>query len=129
MDILMSLPYWFFIQNLCNFSCTKKKFFYGNRVDSSEVKAGFHAVPSMTRLHLHVISQDFDSPCLKNKKHWNSFTTEFFLSHQDVVSQLETNGKVRFAHHFTFSFLDDFHGLNIHELFDKYASTHEKKLN
>jgi len=64
-------------------------------VDSSEVKAGFHAVPSMTRLHLHVISQDFDSPCLKNKKHWNSFTTEFFLSHQDVVSQLETNGKVR----------------------------------
>lgn len=30
-------------------------------------------------MHLHVISQDFDSPCLKNKKHWNSFTTEYFI--------------------------------------------------
>ena len=30
-------------------------------------------------LHLHVISQDFDSPCLKTKKHWHSFTSEFFL--------------------------------------------------
>ena len=25
-----------------------------------------------SHLHMHVISQDFDSPCLKNKKHWNS---------------------------------------------------------
>ena len=29
--------------------------------------------------HLHVISQDFDSPSLKNKKHWNSFTTPYFV--------------------------------------------------
>lgn len=29
-----------------------------------------------------MISQDFDSPCLKNKKHWNSFNTEYFLESQ-----------------------------------------------
>lgn len=40
---------------------------------------GYHAVPSMQRLHLHVISTDFNSPCLKTKYHWNSFTTPFFL--------------------------------------------------
>ena len=31
-------------------------------------KMGFRAVPSMDRLHMHVVSQDFDSTCLKNKK-------------------------------------------------------------
>lgn len=40
---------------------------------------GYHAEPSMSRLHLHVISDDMNSDCLKNKKHWNSFTTNFFL--------------------------------------------------
>lgn len=40
---------------------------------------GYHAEPSMIRLHLHIISTDMNSPCLKTKKHWNSFTTEFFL--------------------------------------------------
>lgn len=40
--------------------------------------AGFHAVPSMHRLHMHIISTDMISPCLKTKIHWNSFNTEFF---------------------------------------------------
>lgn len=40
---------------------------------------GYHAEPSMVRLHLHVISKDMNSPCLKTKKHWNSFTTNFFI--------------------------------------------------
>ena len=35
-----------------------------------------------SHVHLHVISQDFDSPCLKNKKHWNSFTTDYFIESQ-----------------------------------------------
>jgi aprataxin len=47
---------------------------------SSNFKMGFHASPSMQRLHLHVISQDFNSPALKTKIHWNSFTTDFFIS-------------------------------------------------
>ena len=57
-------------------------------------KCGYHASPSMTRLHMHVISQDFDSLSLKNKKHWNSFTTSFFLQAEEVISILREKGKV-----------------------------------
>ncbi|XP_060943921.1 aprataxin isoform X3 [Limanda limanda] len=64
--------------------------------DSSSLsfRTGYHVIPSMSHVHLHVISQDFDSPCLKNKKHWNSFTTDYFIESQDVVEMLETNGRV-----------------------------------
>ncbi|KAK9838363.1 hypothetical protein WJX81_007271 [Elliptochloris bilobata] len=44
---------------------------------------GFHSVPSMAHLHLHVISTDYDSACLKTKRHWNSFTSAFFLHLRD----------------------------------------------
>jgi len=47
---------------------------------------GFHARPSMQRLHLHVISTDFISPHLKTKDHWNSFTTPFFLHASGIES-------------------------------------------
>ena len=57
-------------------------------------RLGYHAVPSMSRIHMHVISQDFDSPCLKNKKHWNSFTTDFFIDAEEVIEMLEKNSKV-----------------------------------
>ncbi len=60
----------------------------------AKFQLGYHAIPSMTRLHMHIVSQDFDSPCLKNKKHWNSFTTEFFLDAEEIIEGLETNGKV-----------------------------------
>ncbi len=56
---------------------------------------------------MHVISQDFDSDCLKNKKHWNSFTTPFFIGSRrlaslvlicmiiaDIYDQLKQEGKV-----------------------------------
>lgn len=55
---------------------------------------GFHAEPSMNRLHMHAISQDLDSPCLKNKKHWNSFTTDFFISSQTIIKMLREQGKI-----------------------------------
>lgn len=48
-------------------------------------KIGYHSVPSMQRLHMHIISDDFISPCLKTKIHWNSFTTEFFLSSEGYI--------------------------------------------
>ncbi|TKS68224.1 Aprataxin [Collichthys lucidus] len=57
-------------------------------------RMGYHAIPSLSHLHLHVISQDFDSPCLKNKKHWNSFTTDYLINSHDVIQMLETDGKV-----------------------------------
>eukprot|EP00124_Ichthyophonus_hoferi_P005172 Ihof_evm2s690 gene=Ihof_evmTU2s690 len=57
-------------------------------------RLGFHAIPSLSQLHMHVISQDFDSFYLKNKKHWNTFTTSFFLDAQIVVSMIESRGYV-----------------------------------
>lgn len=49
----------------------------------------------MRQLHLHVISQDFDSASLKTKKHWNSFTTPFFRDSLDVLDQVEGHGQVQ----------------------------------
>ncbi|KAL7095283.1 hypothetical protein ACP275_10G013800 [Erythranthe tilingii] len=57
-------------------------------------RLGYHSVPSMKQLHLHVISQDFDSNHLKHKKHWNSFNTRFFLDSVDVIKELEDTGSV-----------------------------------
>jgi diadenosine tetraphosphate (Ap4A) HIT family hydrolase len=52
-------------------------------------RMGFHAIPSMRHLHMHIISQDFMSDSLKNKKHWNSFTSEFFLPPERVIEMVE----------------------------------------
>ncbi|KZT57048.1 HIT-like protein [Calocera cornea HHB12733] len=51
------------------------------------VNIGFHSVPSMDHLHVHVISSDLISPALKNKKHYNSFhpTLGFFLHLDNVL--------------------------------------------
>lgn len=46
---------------------------------NKQFKMGYHAEPSMSYLHMHVISTDMNSTCLKTKKHWNSFTTDFFI--------------------------------------------------
>merc|ERR1711904_496323 len=50
---------------------------------------GIHAVPSLHQLHVHVISQDFKSPCMKNKKHYNSFQPPFLIDLGAVVSALQ----------------------------------------
>lgn len=47
----------------------------------------------MRQLHLHAISQDFDSKHLKNKKHWNSFNTAFFRDSVDVIDEVYNHGK------------------------------------
>jgi len=65
------------------------------RYRESTFKLGFHAIPSMAQLHMHVISQDFISPCMKNKKHWNSFTTEYFLNSADVIAMINKKGIVK----------------------------------
>lgn len=50
-----------------------------------DFQIGFHAQPSMQRLHLHVISKDFISSYLKTKKHWNSFNTSLFVPFQSKL--------------------------------------------
>lgn len=44
-----------------------------------DVMAGVHAHPSMNHLHVHVLSVDRYSECLKHRRHYNSFSTEFFV--------------------------------------------------
>ncbi|ORX48987.1 HIT-like protein [Piromyces finnis] len=60
-----------------------------------DFQVGFHAIPSMNQVHMHVITGDFISPSLKNKKHWNSFTTEFFLKPSFIIKQLENYGSIK----------------------------------
>ncbi|VVC46248.1 Hypothetical protein CINCED_3A008030 [Cinara cedri] len=42
-------------------------------------QVGYHAYPSMNRLHLHILSKDFNSVHLRHPFQWNSFHTEFFV--------------------------------------------------
>jgi len=69
-----------------------------------DIWAGFHAVPSMEHLHLHVISSDLCSPSLKNKKHYNSFHPKlgFFLHLHDVLEWFDATS----SHYTTVSKLD-----------------------
>ncbi|KAK7749723.1 aprataxin-like protein [Cytospora paraplurivora] len=48
-----------------------------------EVRVGVHAKPSMNHLHVHVMSRDMHSERMKNRKHYNSFTTGFFVPLED----------------------------------------------
>ncbi|CAF3887578.1 unnamed protein product [Rotaria sordida] len=42
---------------------------------------GYHAIPSMSLLHMH-------------KKHWNSFTSDYFLDASQVIDDLQANGSI-----------------------------------
>jgi aprataxin len=44
-----------------------------------DVLVGVHAEPSMNHLHVHVLSKDCFSASLKHRKHYNSFSTDFFI--------------------------------------------------
>lgn len=57
--------------------------------DPAHVRLGFHMQPSMRPLHLHAISTDYDSPALRTKKHWNSFTTRFFVDAAPLAARID----------------------------------------
>lgn len=48
-----------------------------------EAVAGVHAVPSMSHLHVHVLSVDRASECMRHRKHYNSFNTPFLVGVED----------------------------------------------
>lgn len=54
------------------------------------VRVGVHSVPSLTPLHVHVISSDMLSPCVKNVKHVRSFddSIAFLRPLDDVIREL-----------------------------------------
>ena len=57
-------------------------------------RIGYHAQPSMSHVHLHVISKDFSSEFLKTKKHFNSFNTEFFIEAPKLRQELDEFGVI-----------------------------------
>ena len=57
----------------------------------SEIKIGIHAEPSMSTLHIHIVSEDNHSSSLKTKKHYNSFNTNFFVSLEEFPLMEEDN--------------------------------------
>lgn len=59
-----------------------------------EFRFGYHAVPSLRRLHMHVISQDFDSPRMRTRHHWNTFNTEYFIDSTKLITTLESSGRI-----------------------------------
>lgn len=67
-----------------------------------EIILGVHAVPSMNHLHIHVLSVDRYSERLKHRKHYNSFSTPFFvpiddfpLAHDDKRRQPTEQGYLK----------------------------------
>jgi aprataxin len=62
-------------------------------VTDQTLKMGFHAIPSMKQLHMHVISTDYMGRGLKKKHHYNSFVTDFFLD-VDAVTENLLHGKL-----------------------------------
>lgn len=54
-----------------------------------KIQLGFHSIQSMNPLHMHIISRDFVSDCLKNKKHWNSFTSQYFVHLDKLIENLQ----------------------------------------
>ncbi|KAF6845364.1 HIT domain-containing protein [Colletotrichum musicola] len=49
----------------------------------AEIITGIHAHPSMNHLHVHVLSREMHSECLKHRKHYNSFNTPFLIDVAD----------------------------------------------
>ncbi|EIW51723.1 DNA 5'-adenosine monophosphate hydrolase [Trametes versicolor FP-101664 SS1] len=56
-----------------------------------EIRMGFHALPSVEHLHLHLISSDMIGEAFKTKKHMNSFHPKmgFFLDIDEVLRWFE----------------------------------------
>ncbi|CAD7944197.1 unnamed protein product [Amoebophrya sp. A120] len=73
---------------------TKREKAEGNNTKSivkevTHYKHGVHAKPSLQQLHCHIISTDFVSANLKNRKHWFSFQAPFLIPIWKVLEILQ----------------------------------------
>lgn len=55
---------------------------------------GVHAIPSCKQLHIHIISDDFNSKFMKHKRQWNSFNTEYLIKLDHLIEQINISGNV-----------------------------------
>ena len=58
--------------------------------EPTSFKVGYHSIPSLLPLHLHIISSDLDSPCITTRKHIVSFSSTFFVTADEVENHLES---------------------------------------
>ena len=58
-----------------------------------EVISGIHAEPSMNHLHVHVMSREMHSECMRHRKHYNSFQTPFLVPVEDFPLEGEDERK------------------------------------
>lgn len=65
-----------------------------NDKERIQLRVGYHAIPSTAQLHLHIISDDFQGPCLRTNKQYNSFASAFFLDPDMISRMVAQNGKV-----------------------------------
>lgn len=55
---------------------------------AAEVVCGVHAVPSMSHVHVHVLSRDMHAETMRHRKHYNSFVTPFLVDLDDFPLSL-----------------------------------------
>lgn len=88
------------------------------------IKTGFHAVPSMANLHIHIVSSDLHSPAMRRFNHYNSFVTEFFVPFTGKADpDLRVHQSIDHAHRY----LDICHHSPLvchtcHKQFEKFSS-------
>ncbi|KAF2646058.1 HIT-like protein [Massarina eburnea CBS 473.64] len=61
---------------------------------TAEILIGVHTHPSMTHLHIHILSREMASPCVRHKKHYLSFHSPFFVRLDEFP--LDMDDKARF---------------------------------
>eukprot|EP01059_Diplonema_ambulator_P026233 TRINITY_DN43470_c0_g1_i1.p1 TRINITY_DN43470_c0_g1~~TRINITY_DN43470_c0_g1_i1.p1 ORF type:complete len:383 (+),score=23.21 TRINITY_DN43470_c0_g1_i1:66-1214(+) len=59
-----------------------------------DFQMGYHCTPSLRPLHLHIMTTDLSSDCLKNRKHYSSFCPPYFIAASEVERRLAETGKV-----------------------------------
>jgi len=64
------------------------------RVFNVNCYIGVHAIPSCKQLHIHIISDDFNSKFMKHKRQWNSFNTEYLIPIDHLIEQIDISGNV-----------------------------------
>lgn len=103
------------------------------------IQYGVHSVPSMANTHIHMMTRDFHSERLKNKKHFNSFNSPFFI-HWDKLpmtkdlSDKEINDRYiknydMICPYCSYNFKNQFSKLKVHlaeEFFKSFVTNVEK---
>lgn len=66
---------------------TQSEIIMSNNPTIIAMKLGYHAIPSLEPLHLHILSTDLDSECIKKREHIISFTSSLFFVEAEAVER------------------------------------------